>query len=220
MIPFCVLVGIASVGERAPLGSAHLTLLPMEILGLSFLAATFPMRRALVSLVVAGCLIDFSFGIFLHAHVESLENTPQKTIFRSLSAVGVNQPNATIAPDSPSALAWNNWILKHQYAQLMELSQSPNPDAVMGRARREEWLQEDEVYWHGWFARNNGSVEFLGDHAAGESGIGTTILSCLLVVLALVLVGSLAQMSTTTALEKGWRLRPFRGVADTGAVGK
>src|SRR5437879_1554929 len=81
MIPFCLVVGIASTGERDPLGKAHLTLLPLEILGLSLLASTFPLRRALLTLVVAGCLIDFSFGIFLHAHLESLENSPQTTIF-------------------------------------------------------------------------------------------------------------------------------------------
>ena len=221
MIPFCVLIGIASVGERAPLGSAHLTLLPMEILGLSLLAAVFPLRRAFLTLVVAGCLIDFSFGIFLHAHVESLENSPQSTIFRSLSAIDTNQPNAVVTPDSPSALGWNNWILKHQYAQLVELSRSAHPDAVLGRARREEWLQEDEVYWHGWFARNSGSVGFLGDHTAGESGMGTKILASLLVMLALALAGALWRVSTTSGSETGWRrFALFRGVADTGPFGK
>ena len=221
MIPCCVLVGIASVAERGPVGKAHLTLLPLEILGLSLLAATFPLRRTLLTLVVAGCLIDFSFGVFLHAHVESQENSPQKTIFRSLSVVGVNQPNDVVTPASPSALTWDNWILKHQYAQLVELSQSPHPDAVLGRARREEWLREDEVYWHGWYARNNGSVRFLGDDAAGESGMGTKILACLLVVLALGLAGSLRGMSGACASEMGGRrFALFRGVTDIGPFGK
>ena len=47
----------------------------MEILGLSLLAAMFPLRRRVLILLLAGCLIDFSFGIFLHTHIESLENT-------------------------------------------------------------------------------------------------------------------------------------------------
>jgi len=206
MIPFCVIAGIASTGERVPLGAAHLTLLPMEILGLSVLAAMFPLRRALLTLVVAGCLIDFSFGIFLHAHIESLENSPQKTIFPSLSVIGANQTSPVVTPDSPSPKDWNNWILKHQYAQLIELSQSPHPDAVLGRARREEWLREDEVYWHGWYARNNGVTEFLGDHTASESGLGTKILAGLLVVLALLLTGMLRQTSRATVTEERGRL--------------
>jgi hypothetical protein len=165
-------------------------------------------------------LIDFSFGILLHAHVESLENAPQQTVFRSLSVVGVNQPNAVVTPTSPSALGWENWILKHQYAQLVKLYQSPHPDAVLGRARREEWLREDELYWHGWYARHNGAIEFLGDHDAGESGMGTKILTFLLVVLAFGLMGSLGQISAAMASRKGWRFAPFRGVAGTGPVGK
>ncbi len=41
MISFCVLTGIASVGERDPLGVAHATLLTVEVLGLSMLAVHF-----------------------------------------------------------------------------------------------------------------------------------------------------------------------------------
>ncbi len=131
MISFCVLAGIASVGERDPLGVAHATLLTVEVLGLSMLAGMFPLRRALLTLVIAGCLLDFSFGILLHARVESVENTSQRTVFPSLSEViGKKQPAPT--PDSLSESAWTNWILKHQYAQLVELSQShelPPPSA-------------------------------------------------------------------------------------------
>jgi hypothetical protein len=194
MVLFCVVVGIAAVGEREPLGAAHLTLLPLEILGLSLLAATFPLRRALLTLVVAGCLLDFSFGIFLQARVESLENTSQKTIFPSLIVMSGKQRNPVLAQDSLSGSAWNNWILKHQYAQLVEVSQSPYVDAAFGQAQMQKSLRDDEVYWHGWYARNHGTIGFLGDHIAGESGTGTTILACLLVVLAFGLAGMLRQM--------------------------
>ena len=44
-------------------------------------------------------------------------------------------------------------------------------------------LAEDEGYWHGWYARNNGTIGFLGDHTAGESGWGATVLSSLLLML-------------------------------------
>jgi hypothetical protein len=220
MVLFCVVVGIAVVSEREPLGTVHMTLLSMEILGTSLLAAAFPLRRALLTLVVVGCLIDFSFGILLHAHIESLENSPQMAIFPSLSAGGFNQPGRVLTPDSPSALMWNNWILKHQYAQLVELSESPRPDDMLGRIRREEWLNEDEVYWHGWYSRNNGAIEFLGDHTTGESGTGTTILSCLLVMLACGLAGGLMQMSTPAPFSKGWHFFPFRGVPNSGPVDK
>ena len=207
MIPFCVAVGIASTGERDPLGTAHLTLLPLEILGLSLLAATFPLRRALWTLVVAGCLIDFSLGIFLHVHLEGLENSPQKQIFRGLNVVVGKQPNPVLTQDSLSGTAWGNWILKHQYAQLAELSRLPNADGAFSQAEMQKSLEDDELYWHGWYSRHNGAIEFLGDHAAGDSGMGTKVLPCLLVVLALGLAGSLARMPATDP-RKDWRLAP------------
>jgi hypothetical protein len=207
MIPFCVAVGIASTGERDPLGTAHLTLLPLEVLGLSLLAATFPLRRTLWTLVVAGCLMDFSLGIFLHVHLEGLENSPQKQIFPGLNVVVGKRPNPVLTQDSLSGTAWGNWILKHQYAQLAELSRIPNTDGAFSQAQMQKSLEDDELYWHGWYARHNGAIEFLGDHAAGESGMGTKVLACLLVVLALGLAGSLARISTTDP-RKGWRLAP------------
>ena len=191
MIAFCVMVGIASSGERDPLGEAHLTLLPMEILGLSLLSAMFPLRRTLLTLVVAGCLIDFSLGIFLHVHIQSLENSSQKTIFPGLSVIGGKQPDPIVTSDSLSGASWNNWILKHQYAQLVALSESHRLDATVGRVQTQKSLGDDEIYWHRWYARNNGAIGFLGDHTAGESGTGTTVLACLLVALTFGLAGVL-----------------------------
>ena len=204
MIPFCVVVGIASTGERDPLGLAHLTLLPMEILGLSLLAAMFPLRRTLLILVVAGCLIDFSFGIFLHVHIESLENSSQRTIFPGLSLVGGKEPDPVVTQGSLSGVAWDNWFLKHQYAlnaeKLAELSRYGPLDATVGRAQMQKWLHEDEVYWHGWYARNNGTIGFLGDHTAGKSGWGTTVLACLLILLMLGLVRLMLKYVATAAM--------------------
>jgi hypothetical protein len=192
MIPFCVVVGIAVVGERDRLGLAHLTLLPMEILGISLLAATFPLRRALLVLVVAGCLFDFCFGIFLQAHTESLENSAQRTIFTGLTFEGGKDPAPALTPESLSGVAWANWFLKHQYAlnteRLADLSRYRPLDSGVGRTQMLKSLQEDQVYWYGWYARNGGTVEFLGDHTAGKSGVGTTVLFCLLYMLMLALV--------------------------------
>jgi hypothetical protein len=203
MIPFCVVTGIAVVGERDFLGLAHVTLLPVEILGLSLLAARFPLRRTLLLLVMAGCLFDFSCGILLHAHVQSLENSSQRSIFPGLSLLGGKESSAATAPDSLSALAWENWFLKHQYAlnreKLDELSRYRPANAavvLIGRAQMQKVLQEDEVYWHGWYARHGGVVEFLGDHTAGESAWRTTVPAGLLLLLLLGLLRALLQQGT------------------------
>jgi hypothetical protein len=76
-----VLVGVGVVGERDFMGSAHLTLMPMEVLGLSLIAAAFPWRRLAAIAIVAGCFVDFSLGVFLQARLEAFENTPQRTVF-------------------------------------------------------------------------------------------------------------------------------------------
>jgi hypothetical protein len=195
MISFSVVVGVASVGERDPLGVAHLTLLSMEILGLSLLAGMFPFRRILLALVIAGCLLDFSFGVLLQAHVESLENTSKRKIFPSLVEVMAQKQPETTA-DSLSESAWNNWILKHQYAQLVELSESHNVDAAVGRGQVQKWSENDQKFWHGWYARNNGAVGFLGDRLAGKSAAFTTILESVMIALALWLAVFMLQVSS------------------------
>ena len=195
MIPFCVVVGVASVGQRDPLGVAHATLLPLEVLGLSLLATMLPMRRVLLILVAAGCLTDFSLGVLLHVHIESLENTRQTTIFTGLRPEG-DEGSIGVGGGGPNSLsrwAWTNWFRKHQYALttewLLELSRYRPGDADFQersaglRAELQKWLHEDEEYWHGWYARNDGSIKFLGDDVAGESGWGTTLSACLLIAL-------------------------------------
>jgi len=201
LIPFCVVVGIAAVGHRDPLGLAHATLLPLEVLGLSLLATMFTRRRVLLILIAAGCLIDFSLGIFLQAHIESLENTRQKTLFTGLRLDG-DRESAEVGKDGPNSLsraAWTNWFGKHQYALtnewLRQLDQYRPDDAEFQersadlRAGLQDRLHEDQEYWHGWYARNDGSIRFLGDDVAGESGRGTTLSACLLIVLMLALMG-------------------------------
>ncbi len=71
-------LGIAVVGERDLMGVAHLTLLPIELLGITMLAAAFPWRRGLAVMIVAGCVFDFALGIFLHRRVQHLDNLQEK----------------------------------------------------------------------------------------------------------------------------------------------
>ena len=50
LIAWSTVVGIAVVGERGPLGVAHLTLLPMAVLGITLLASRFAASRVLATL--------------------------------------------------------------------------------------------------------------------------------------------------------------------------
>jgi hypothetical protein len=224
MIPFCIVVGIASTGERDFRGVAQLALLPMEILGLSLLAAMFPLRRRVLILLLAGCLIDFSFGIFLHTHIESLENTSRSAIFPGLSLEGGRQTGVPLTPDSLSGVAWDNWFLKHQYAlsqeELAELTVRPPADAAVGRIQLQISLAEDEGYWHGWYARNNGAIEFLGDHT-GEYGWGTTVLSSLLLMLLFGLVRMTLKQAATVSGQSGpARIKPGLPALQSHAPGR
>src|SRR5271156_1257231 len=88
LVPFVVVAGIAVVGERDNIGVAHLTLIPIEALGVTLIAASFPWPRWTAALLIAGCLIDFSLGVFLQARVESFDNTPQNAVFEGFNLVG------------------------------------------------------------------------------------------------------------------------------------
>jgi hypothetical protein len=45
LIGFSLVIGFAVVGERDSFGVAHLALVPMELLGITLLAARFSSRR-------------------------------------------------------------------------------------------------------------------------------------------------------------------------------
>lgn len=173
MIPVCVILGIASTGERDPRGVAHLTLFPLQLVGLSFLAAAFPWRRKVLWLILAGCAVDFCGGVLLHAYVQNLENSPGRTVYAGLNATG-GKPNDTRAAwYSVGGLAWENWYLKHQYLlnveALARLDHGPSAHASVGRIQIEQSLTNNDSCWHGWYARNGGSLQFLGDHFSGQA---------------------------------------------------
>jgi len=202
LIPCCVIVGIAVVGERDHYGSAHLTLIPLEILGLSLIAAAFPWPRAAAIAIVAGGLVDFSLGVFWQARVEALENTPQRTVFTAdlNPAYGRFQPGSP-TPDGLSETAWANWYFKHRFALcrqiLATLPGYPAADtaaqqaASLARAGLRRYQNEDAVYWRGWWGRHDYALAYLGDDVAGESGEGAGVPQAALVILFLALTGAL-----------------------------
>lgn len=173
-IPFSVAACFALVGERDRFGVAHITLYAMLAIGLAFLAANFTTSRVVSLLIVAGCVIDFSLGIFLQARVEHLENTAQQTAFPRIMIGKVRMDLAPAGPDALSRTAGNNWFRKHQYALattwLASLGRShPGGEALpSGQAAIRDALQEvvrqDETLWGGWYRRNGGEIVFLGDH--------------------------------------------------------
>ena len=197
LIGFSLIIGLAVVGERDAFGVAHLTLVPLELLGITLLAARFLSRRLIAYLIVAGCAVDFSLGIFFHARIQHLENTPAHTYFTGLG-FGKGQFFIGVAgPDSMTAAAWRNWMDKHYVAinqkwlATGEAFGRGNPALEQAkvdlRAAIAERLLEDQVFWHGWYRRNGGEFELIGDHFGG--GDETSVL---LALAALGLLGSMA----------------------------
>jgi hypothetical protein len=202
LIPCSVIVGIGVVGERDLFGSAHLTLIPLELLGLSLIAAAFPWPRLAALAIVAGCIVDFSLGVFLQARVEALENTPQQTVFTA----GLNPAYGTFQMGSPTSDglsdgAWGNWFFKHRFAldrQFLGLLADYRPSDAEAReavsraqAQLHQDLNEDALGWRGWWMRHDYTLDFLGDDVAGPSGDGAGVPQAVLVVLFLALMAAL-----------------------------
>jgi len=97
-IPFCIILGIAVVGERDYWGVAHYTLYTLVALGITLLAGSLPLPRWAGIALFFGCIVDFTFGIFLHARVEHLENPAQRIPIPGMTYVnGVSlRPGGTI----------------------------------------------------------------------------------------------------------------------------
>lgn len=185
MVPSCVVLGVAVVGERDIGGVPHLTLVSMEVLGVALLAANFRRLPQFVQfLLIAACCVDFYFGVFLEARMESLENTPQHVVYpEPRFAAG----RFFFAGDGPEALgenAWRTWMTKHRatlyprWLQELPKSYGNDPLFVAAWPSNERFLKdglEDDAHnWDGWAARHGG-VEYLGDWIAGPSGNGTQI---------------------------------------------
>ena len=189
IVPVCVVLGVAVVGERDELGVPHLTLLALEAAGITLLAAAFPKLSGLMRLVVmVGCCIDLSFGVFLQARIESLENTGEEAVFPEMTyRVGGRFDLAAPTSHSLSRQAWRNWQMKHRAGLhekwLRELPRGHEADPEFQAAWKEfeigvkRGLQDEEVNWQGWAKRHGGQAQYLGDLVAGSSGRGTDIAS-------------------------------------------
>lgn len=189
LIPSCLLLGVAVVGERDPLGVPHLTLLPLEIAGLTVLASAFPrLNTAVRLLIVAGCCVDFGLGVFLQARIESLENTPRQTVFTEIVYQGQGQ--FAMSPQSANSLserAQGAWTLKHRagmYQRWLEDFPRGRENDVMFRVNWPNLARQlkaaiaaEAEAWGGWHARHGGVLGHLGDRAAGETGTGTDVAS-------------------------------------------
>ena len=197
LIGFSLVVGLAVVGERDYFGVAHLTLVPMELLGITLLAGRFVSRRRIALLIVAGCAIDFSLGVFFHARVQHLDNTAGHTYFTGLSYGSGQFLIGAPGPDSLNMAAWRNWMAKHhivlceKWLGLGEAYRRGDPAVEAAkvdlRAGIAERLEEDGAIWRGWYRRNGGEFELMGDHFGG--GDATSV------VLALAALGLLWTMA-------------------------
>lgn len=174
-----IVIGLSVVGERDYYGTAHLTLLPLELLGLTLLAARFRQGRLVAMLLVAGCVIDFALGVFLHLRVQHLENTPAHTYFSGPSVMN-GQIVVAPSPEGLSGYASDNWLRKHQLAnaqrwrgELLNVQAEGKPQVM---AMLDQLTTDDARLFKGWYARHGGEVEYLGDHF-GTSSIPSAILA-------------------------------------------
>ncbi len=187
-LPVIFVLGIAVVGEPDLMGLAHLTLMPLEALGITLLAASFPWSRTAALLLLAGCLIDFSFGIFLQARVQNLDNTPQHTIFEGMKIENKQIRTGVSGPDSLGFPAWLNWFWKNQSAlqrqwirQLRDLPQTPSVRKLADQMR--VTIGTNSRSYGGWYERHNGRMTLLGDELAGPSLGGFDLPSLFFVLL-------------------------------------
>lgn len=193
LVPFCVVVGIAVVGERDRFGVAHLTLPALEAIGVTFLAAAFPrFGRGLQMAVVGACCVDFGLGVYWQARIESLENTTRQTVYREF----VNDGFVRLADPTPLSLgdgAWQNWAAKHHWAMYSRLLREMPRGHESDPQFQQEWRQLEPmlrdglndyvVNWGSWPARHDGVFRYIGDWAAGESGAGTEVASGIAILL-------------------------------------
>jgi hypothetical protein len=173
MIGTSVVLGLAVVGERDPYGTAHLTLLPLQLLGLTLLAGRFRQSRVLAFLLMAGCVIDFSLGVFLHLRVQHLENTAEQRYFAEPS-IRNGRVGVFPLPDGLSGYASENWLEKHEVVNVIRWKRELADVAAEGKAQflaiLDRLTDENQRHFRGWYERHGGEVEYLGDHF-GASGI-------------------------------------------------
>ena len=178
LIGFSLISGIAVSGERDVFGVGHLTLIPMEALGLTLLSTQFFRRRPIAFAILAGCAFDFGLGVFFHARIQHLENTPAHQYHTGLGVKGGQFLAGVAGADLIGGSAWRNWFAKRQFNLCREWLQAEeqfrpgDPTLEVGRAgfrkAMREKLNEDERYWRGWYRVHGGEIVFLGDWFGGS----------------------------------------------------
>ncbi|HVT44096.1 MAG TPA: hypothetical protein VMT00_06875 [Thermoanaerobaculia bacterium] len=196
-LAFSIIAGIAVVGVRDLFGLSHITLQPVVLLGLTFLAAHFTaLSKPLRWGVIAGCVVDVALGVLLHVHLENRERGPGRESFWSTltyDAGGIASTRLT----ELSFAARINWEAKQDRVLLAETlralaARGDHPPAVrlheelsLRLARRRA---EDLTAWGGWWMRNGERFTFLGDHVARQAWlIRAVILSMVTTLLALLI---------------------------------
>jgi len=185
LIPFSIAACFGLAGERDYFGQAHIILLAMMALGLTLLAGNFTMRRWVSLAVVAGCAVDFSLGVLLHARVEHLENTAGRMPFTRIQLGAAKMDLAPAGPETLARPSGGNWFRKHQYAlseQWLKGLAAAHPDGKgltpaqeTARSELAAIVRQDANMFGGWYKRNGGELTFLGDHF-GDSDWTSVIL--------------------------------------------
>ena len=193
-LPFCLAVGIAVHPTADLYGVAHVTLQPLIVLGLSLLAGkVHSLRRVAASAILLGCAADFAIGVLPQLAAQSLENGRDKTVFMEpdLPNHRLVRVNVAVTPVLSGA-AWENWFRKHELALsdqwMRELEPFSGPSVDKARLKIEAFRREDDFYWHGWYGRHGGSLEFLGDRFANRIVVGPGVLKVALCVIAVLLL--------------------------------
>jgi hypothetical protein len=195
-LPFVLVAGVATHGGRDLYGVAHVTLQPLVLLGVTFVASAWTsLGRIARAALLMGALADFGLGIALHHHVESLENTAEHQFF---------DPDVRAGPEGfewrregalPST-DWHGWFAKHAPllvdAQLERARRLPPDrarrvvDAVAPEAERLERLDASD--WGGWWRRHGRELTFVGDHLASVAALLWTAIAGMLLWFLAILV--------------------------------
>ncbi len=169
------------VGERDFFGVGHLTLIPMEVLGLTLLSAQFCQaargsrwRSSPDARSISRSASSFTRGF---------STWRTRAAHRYYAGMGVNDGQFLIGmagPDSMGGGIWRNWFTKRQpllctewlrpRSNFVRATRRSRRDVSIRREAMREKLDEDDKYWHGWYRDHGGQIGFLGD-ACGDSDV-------------------------------------------------
>ncbi|HEY8181207.1 MAG TPA: hypothetical protein VII32_03135 [Thermoanaerobaculia bacterium] len=173
LVPFAVLLGVAVVGERDAAGSAHLTLQPLIVLGVTFLAARFFTLGSLArAVIILGCVADLTLGVFLHHDLENYESDACAEQFRAqVRSSGSGLYVQTESDIGPAANA--NWQLK-RFALVPNTIREAIASAGISATTRSAILEsleaqsralknQDRRDWASWWQRHSDRLMTIGD---------------------------------------------------------